>query len=99
MKIRLMLIRSQLIQRQHALDVAEQNGRVRRSWQGGETGRDMVPVLMNIADENKTHADQISVDPTAACTRCRRAERPREAELAGRRDRPRHGASSDEYRR
>jgi hypothetical protein len=48
--------RRQLIQRLRTLNVAEQNRRVWCGWQAGETGLDVMPVLVNITNENQIHA-------------------------------------------
>ena len=46
----------QFIERPVALNIAEQHGDQGRGWQGGKTSFYVMPVLVNVADENDGHA-------------------------------------------
>jgi hypothetical protein len=51
--------RRHCIQWLFALDIAEQYGGLGRGWQSGQTSLDVVPILVDIANENETHAGPI----------------------------------------
>jgi hypothetical protein len=48
--------RRHFVQWLRALDVTKQDGGLGRGRQGGETSLDVPPVLVDIANENETHA-------------------------------------------
>ena len=48
--------RGQLVERPFALDVAQKHGGAGQGRLGGEAGADIMPMLVNVADENDGHA-------------------------------------------
>ena len=71
--------RGQLVQRLVALDVAKENGGFGERGERGEAGFDMMPVLVNVADENEGHAvpDQGAVCYHGAMATVRKTPRVR----------------------